>query len=141
MSPTAYISNRIVQLGTRTYRQRMQVASGVDYRVTQLSRLNRDLDDFYELLYKQSPSVTPIDYSSFSGQLSLLLSTVKDLYAVCLKMPEKCGFAGEVQKLGMNYSAIFELKCDLENFPVSSWQSHDCAGLIEKVGTSLSKVK
>ena len=95
MCPTAYLSKQIVNLGTRSYRQRMEAESSMNYRVTQLARLNRDLDNFYEQLYQQYPSVTASDYKVFSSQLKIMLSTVKALYDVCRKMPRDLGFAHE----------------------------------------------
>ena len=142
MCPTAYLSKQIVNLGTRSYRQRMEAESSMNYRVTQLARLNRDLDNFYEQLYQQYPSVTASDYKVFSSQLKIMLSTVKALYDVCRKMPSDLGFAHETDKLGMNYSALYEIKHDIENFRLPTEKRHaDVSALLAEAGKSLLKVR
>ena len=56
------------------------MAASHPYRVTQLARLNRDLDELYELLYSQWDSVTENDYQVFGMQLQIMLGTLKDLH-------------------------------------------------------------
>lgn len=142
MCPTSYFSKQILNLGIRSYRHRMEAESGMNYRVTQLARLNRDLDNFYEQLYQQYPSVTAADYHIFSPQLKIMLSTLKELYNVCRKMPKNLGFTLETEKLGMNYSAIYEIKHDIENFRIKgTTKRNDFASLLSNAGESLLKVK
>ncbi len=43
MCQTALISEKIVRLGTRSFKQRLEAVSGNEYSVTKLSRLNRSL--------------------------------------------------------------------------------------------------
>lgn len=69
MCETAVISKNLVRLGKRTYSHRMEVATPNTYRASQLARLNRDLDNLYEMLYDQWRSVTAKDYEVFGGQL------------------------------------------------------------------------
>ncbi len=47
MYQTATISNRIVSLGTRSYRQRLEALSGSALTYQKLGRLNKDLDELY----------------------------------------------------------------------------------------------
>ena len=56
---------------------------GAGYTASQLTRLNRELDRLYELIYEAWDTITEQDYVVFGGQLSLLVSTVKLLYDDC----------------------------------------------------------
>ena len=49
MCQTERISNTVVRLGRRSYTHRMEVARPNGYGTAQLARLNRELDDLYEL--------------------------------------------------------------------------------------------
>ena len=50
MCQTAFISQNIVRLGTRSYKHSLEAMVPEEYSVGQLRRLNRDLDTFYEYL-------------------------------------------------------------------------------------------
>lgn len=123
MCETALISKSLVRMGRRTYSHRMEVATPNTYRVGQLARLNRDLDNLYEMLYAQWRSVTPKDYEIFGGQYKVLLDTIKSLYDSCRKLPRESGLKEETRKLGMNYSALYELNSDIVNFVLKSFRS------------------
>lgn len=116
MCQTAVISDKIVKLGTRSYQQRIEVAAGMGYSAVRLSRLNADLDKFYELLYHQINSITPADYKIFGPQLRILITTVKDLYFTCKKLSSILGLSSEIHKLERNYSALHEIESDIRNF-------------------------
>lgn len=120
MCQTLLISNMMQKMGHRTYMHRMEVATPNTYRVSQLSRLNRDLDTLYELVYSQWRTVTEADYNVFGGQFKLLLETIKGLYSSCRKAPKKLGLKEETKKLGMNYSALYELNSDIVNFRIKT---------------------
>lgn len=130
MCETGLISKYLVRMGKRTYSHRMEVASPNTYHVGQLTRLNRDLDNLYELLYAQWRSVTAEDYKVFGGQFQVLLDTIKSLYDSCRKLPGEMGLKSETRKLGMNYSALYELNSDIMNFTLKSFKS-------EKVSVAL----
>lgn len=140
MCQTALISDKIVRLGTRSFKQRLEVVAGHDYSVTKLSRLNRSLDDFYEFLYTQINSVTQEDYKIFGPQLSILLSTLKDLYKTCQALPESWGFATETDKLGRNYSALYEIENDLRTFKEGKTSTPEIKDLLSKAGIALKQL-
>lgn len=134
MCQTAVISNEIVRLGTRSFKQRLEAMSGTQFPMTRLSRLNRCLDDFYELLYSQLNSVTYKDYEVFGPQLSVLLTTLKDLYRTCVALPKSPGGTAEVERLGRNYSALREIESDLKQFKAVKEQNTELLGLLAEAG-------
>ena len=71
MCQTERISNTVVRLGRRSYTHRMEVARPNSYGTAQLARLNRELDDLYELIYDDWRSITEMDYAVFGGQLGM----------------------------------------------------------------------
>ena len=52
----------------------------------------------------------------FGGQFVILIQTIKQLYDACKKQPKAMGLREETKKLGMNYSALYELNSDIVNF-------------------------
>lgn len=118
MCQTSLISNSIVRLSTRSYKQRLDIAIPDGYSVSRLVRLNKDLDSFYELLYSQWQTVTEEDYHVFGQQLGIMLETLRNLLKACKKLPQNLGLRKEVEKLDMNYSAIHELNSDIVNFKI-----------------------
>lgn len=120
MCQTALIQSNMVRMSRRTYAHRLEVVTPNTYRVTQLARLNRDLDALYELIYSQWHSITAADYRVFGGQFRLLLETIKGLYDSCRKAPKKDGLSDETKLLGMNYSALYELNSDIVNFGIKA---------------------
>lgn len=119
MCQTERISNTVVRLGRRSYTHRMEVARPNGYGMAQLARLNRELDALYELIYEDWCSITEDDYKVFGGQLVLLLKTVKQLYDDCRNGSSvRRDMHDEVERLGMNYSALYELNSDIVNFRI-----------------------
>ena len=86
------------------------------YHVTQLVRLNRELDSLYEFIYDDWRTITEEDYKMFGGQFVILIQTIKQLYDACKKQPKAMGLNEETKRLGMNYSALYELNSDIVNF-------------------------
>ena len=140
MCQTALISNQIVRLGTRSYKQRIEAVASKDYRVTQLARLNRDLDDFYELLYSQWNSVTENDYKILGPQLQIMLETLKELYQICMNLSKNLNFQKETEKLGMNYSAIYEVNSDIINFKIKVKEDSDLKTLMKRASDIASRI-
>lgn len=118
MCQTTLISNSISRLSTRSYKQRMDVITPDLYRVSQLARLNRDLEQFYDMLYDQWRTVTEDDYNSFGRQLCLMLETIKGLCRELKKITKDKRFAEETERLKMNYSSLYELNSDIVNFAI-----------------------
>jgi len=103
----------------------MEVAAPGGYNVIQLSRLNRELDSLYELIYEDWGSITEQDYAVFGGQLALLVKTIKQLYDDCRKSPVRLGMRDELERLEMNYSLLYELNSDIVNYRIRA--PHDAA--------------
>ena len=116
MYQTSVITNRVERLSKRSYSHRLDVATPNRYHVAQLVRLNRELDSLYELIYDEWRTITEVDYKMFGGQFVILIQTIKQLYDACRKQPKSMGLGEETKKLGMNYSALYELNSDIVNF-------------------------
>lgn len=140
MCQTALISSNIIKLGTRSYRQRMKAVMPQQYRFTQLARLNRDLDNFYDLLYSQWNSVTETDYNMFGNQLQIMLETLKELFELCKQISKDENFDKETEKLGMNYAAIYEMNSDIINFKIKAKKDTDLHKLMKQASNITSTI-
>ena len=125
MCQTAVISNKVARLGRRSYAHRMEIVTPDSYNVSQLSRLNRELDSLYDLIYKDWDTITEQDYAVFGGQLTLLVNTIKQLYNDCRKSPLRKLMRNELERLEMNHSALYELNSDIVNYRIKA--PHDTA--------------
>lgn len=96
----------------------METMTPDSYSVAQLSRLNRDLESFYETLYNQWNTITEEEYKTFGGQLVVMLQTLKELYQACKRIGGNKNLDKQVELLGMNYSAICEVNNDIVNFRI-----------------------
>lgn len=141
MCQTTLISDNIVRLSTRSYRQRLDAVVRNQYKVSQLARLNRDLDNFYELLYSQWNTVTKDDYAVFGPQLQIMLNTLRELYNTCKKLSDIPNFDKETEKLGMNYSAIFEINSDIKNFRIKVQYDDDWTLLLKQASDVVKSIK
>lgn len=99
----------------------------------QLARLNRELDALYELIYDDWRSITERDYSVFGGQLVILVKTVKQLYEECRRIPGNMVQKEEVERLGMNYSALYELNSDIVNFCIKMPKNQEMKRLMHRL--------
>lgn len=140
MCQTALISQNIVRLGTRSYRHRLEALAPNEYHVGSLRKLNRDLDSFYEFLYAQYNSVTEADYKVFGEQLCSMIATLKMLWQSCKKMPKSCGISNEVEKLKMNYSALYELNEDIKNYRIKAPKDEEWSALLSQASLALKRV-
>jgi len=141
MCQTERISNTVVRLGRRSYTHRMEVARPDGYSVTQLARLNRELDDLYELIYDDWRSITEMDYAVFGGQLVILVKTVKQLYDECRRMPGSIDMKNQVERLGMNYSALYELNSDIVNFCIKMPKNQEMKQLMQRLTEVDGRIK
>ena len=107
-----------MRLSRRSYNHRLEVATPNTYRVSQLMKLNRELDNLYELIYSEWRTVTEEDYRVFGGQFQIMLQTLKQLYESCRKQQKQMNLGDEVKKLGMNYSALYELNSEIVYFSI-----------------------
>lgn len=119
MCQTMLISNSIVSLSKRSFARRLRTAS---YRVavekSALTRLNNQLDELYELLYDSYPSMTASDYDSFKDNLSILLSTLKDLYCDYRRSSFRNLLVESIDSLQSNIVALEEMDSDIRNYKI-----------------------
>lgn len=141
MCQTAFISQSIVRLGTRSYRHSLEALKPGEYHVSQLHRLNRDLDAFYDFLYSQINTVTECDYKVFGKQLASMLDTLEMLYKSCKQMPEEYGVGTEAEKLKKNHSALSELNRDIMNYRVKASKDDEWSGLLSEAGMALQNLR
>lgn len=140
MHQTSSISERIVSLGTRSYRQRLETISGIAMTEQKLKKLNRDLDNLYELLYERINSISETEVRSISPLLNELTKSVKALYSVCRKSSSKLAGVKETERLGMNYSALQELYSDLQNFRLPSEDDKELKALLSKASILMQQI-
>lgn len=140
MCQTAFISQSIVKLGTRSYKHSLKALVPNAYRVSQLRQLNHDLDAFYEFLYSQCNTVTERDYNVFGKQLTSMLGILKSLYASCKQMPKEYGVSIEAEKLKRNYSALYELNSDIKNYRIKAAKDAEWSALLADAGLAIKKV-
>ena len=140
MCQTAFISQNIVRLGTRSYKHCLEAMVPEEYSVGQLRRLNRDLDTFCEYLYSQCNDVTESEYKVFEKQLDSMLTTLRALYMSFKKMPSECGVADEAEKLRMNYVALYELNNDIKNYRINAPKDTEWTALLSDAGNALKNI-
>ncbi len=140
MYQTASISNRIVSLGTRSYRQRLEAMSGNALTYQKLGRLNKDLDELYELLYSKINNISETEVKSISPLLAELLKAIDDLYALCKKAKFSVQLEEETQRLAMNYSALQEIYGDMQNFRLPSDMDNELKALLSKAASLMKSV-
>lgn len=140
MHQISSISDTIVNLGTRSYRQRLETISGIGLPVNKLRKLNKDLDDLYELLYARINTITKEEVKSIIPLLNELLKSVKALYTTCPRFISQFEIGKENEKLGMNYSALQELYSDLQNFRSSSEDDPELKALLSEAASLMQRI-
>lgn len=133
MCQTEAITQNVVRLSKRSYSHRLEIVMPNAYHVSQLARLNRELDQLYEMIYDDWQSISEEDYKVFGAQLSILLQTIKQLYNTCKEQPKEMGLKDETKKLGMNYSALFELNSDIVSFCINMPKNKEMKQLMERL--------
>ncbi|MDE5847747.1 MAG: hypothetical protein K2H71_10390 [Muribaculaceae bacterium] len=105
-----------------------------------LRKLNRDLDDLYDLLYDRINSISEAEVRSISPLLSELIKSVKALYVICRKPVSGIATDKETERLGMNYSALQELYSDLQNFRLPSDEDKELKNMLSKAATLMQRI-
>ena len=140
MYQTPTISDRIVSLGTRSYRQHLEVLSGIELTNQKLARLNKDLDDLYEVLYGWFNSITETEVKGLSPLLHELLKTIKSLYSSFRKSAKRIHIEEEISKLGMNYSALHEIYDDMQNYRIPSEENNELRDMLKQASLLMRRV-
>lgn len=133
MCQTELISKNMVKLSKRSFSHRLEAVVPNEYRESQLARLNRELDDLYDLIYDDWRTITEEDYRIFGVQFTILLQTLKQLYDTCRKMPKEMGLKEETRKLGLVYSALYELNSDIVNFCIKLPKNQEMKRLMDRL--------
>lgn len=142
MCQTALISNSISNISTRSLKQTLVVASGEQVTKAKLAGLNRSLDDFYELIYDQYNSITRKDYKVIGPQMKILLGVLKNLYDIYDKMISPgSNMTQEIERLGRNYSAIYEINSDIKNFRLPKKQDEELTSLLRQASLAINKIR
>lgn len=119
MCQTILISDSIVSLSKRSFSRRLRtVSSHVAAEKGVLTRLNNQLDELYELLYSNYPSMTVSDYECFKGHLSILIETLKALYCDYQHSSYKDMLSVYIENLCSNIQALEEIDNDIRNYKV-----------------------
>lgn len=141
MCHTALITDSIANISTRSLRHTLMAASGKEFTKAKLAGLNRSLDSFYELMYDQYNSITRKDYKIIGPQMKILLDVLKNLYSICYKMASPgSNLAQEVDRLGRNYSAIYEINSDIKHFRLPVKQDEELTSLLRQASCVISKI-
>ena len=120
MCQTEIISQSITRLSKRTFARRLDVLSSqvIEHKGT-LTRLNNELDDLYDLLYDSYAEMTETEYHTLSPYLSILISTLKDLYTAYKHTDNYKTVVENVERLRMNIIAIEEIEHDIRYFKIA----------------------
>lgn len=116
MCQRVLISKSIYSISTRSFERNLEIASGKAVTALKLARLNTSLDSLYELIYSQFNDIDTEDYKILGPQLALLLQTVKNLYLSYKSVNRAPNSNKEIEGLWNNYSALYELKEDIEKY-------------------------
>lgn len=116
----------------------METMTPDSYSVTQLSRLNRDLESFYETLYNQWNTITEEEYKTFGNQLVVMLQTLKELYLTCKRIGDR-KLDKQIELLEMNYSAIYEVNSDIVNFRINLPKDERFKMVMEEAAKRINK--
>lgn len=136
MSCTEVISKNIINIGTKTFRHRMEIEGNL-FNSKRLSGLNGDLSTLYQLLYSQYDSITETDYKKFGAILEILLQSLKKLQSILQTIPVSLIAIKEINKLENNYSALYELNSDIKNFKTDSQDLQDLRLLLKETANLL----
>lgn len=139
MYQTSIISNRLVSLGTRSYRQRLETLSGMELTNQKLGRLNKDLDDLYELIYKRINTISEEEVKNLLPLLHELLKSVKALHTTG-RGSASALISDGINRLGMNYSAFQELYDDLSNYRIPSDEDPELRFLLTQASTAMQHI-
>lgn len=139
MCQTNTIIRNVVRLSRRSFNHRVDMASPQGCHVGQLSRLNRELSELYDLIYEDWTTITEDDYKAFGGQLELLVQTVKQLYSACRRQQKSIGLKDETEKLGMNYAALYELNSDIVNYRIKAPHNIALQTMMAKAAQTLNR--
>lgn len=124
MCERVLISKNIRSISIRSFERNLEATSGMEVSALKLARINKSMDSLYGLLYSEFNDISSDDYKVIGPQLVFLLQTVKNLYQYYKTATPSKAVKGEIDNLWNNYSALYELKGDLERFRLNEKPNH-----------------
>ncbi len=138
MCQTSGISKNITRISSRSFEQNLEVVTGKAITHNKLKRLNNALDTLYELIYSQFNEISAEDYKIIGPQLTLLLNTLKGLRETYKLISKSRDMSDEVNSLGRNYSALYELNSDIKQFRIARKLKPNLATALNNAATAMS---
>ena len=68
-------------------------------------------------------------------------SAIKQLYETCKKQSKHLGLQEETRKLGMNYSALYELNSDIVNFRIKMPKNEAMVQALHKLSEADARIE
>ena len=140
MCQTSLISDKIKNLSGRSFIQRIEIAAPNGFNLFKLTRLNSDLDKFYDLIYSQWSTISEEDYRIFGNQLEILLTTIHDLLMAYENFNLDRSYSIQIEKLKRNYSALYELNSDIINFKINMPKDSEVYELLNSASMVAEKI-
>lgn len=140
MLQTSTVQNKIVNLGTRSFRQKLEILSGKEITIKKLARLNKDLEMLYEFLYNTLNTISRKEAIHIESLLQELLNSTNALLAVGSRTASQLGILEEAQRLDHNILALEEIRQDLLNFRTSHTDDEDLSGLLANAASLLQNI-
>lgn len=140
MCQTSLISDKIKNLSGRSFIQRIEIAAPNGFNLFKLTRLNSDLDKFYDLIYSQWSTISEEDYRIFGNQLEILLATIHDLLMAYENFNLDRSYSIQIEKLKSNYSALYELNSDIINFKINMPKDSEVYELLNSASMVAEKI-
>lgn len=132
MCQAATISRSIGRLGRRSYDRRMRVVSPAFVeRKGDMTRLCNSVAGLCDLLHEDFVTITKEDYEVFGGELRVLISTLKDLYADSNLRPE---LKESNERLRAHIEDLVELDHDIVNFRVRLQEDEEMKQTMKAIG-------
>ncbi len=138
MCQTSVISKNIARISSRSFEQNLEVVTGKVITLNKLKRLNNALDTLYELIYSQFNEISADDYKIIGPQLTLLLNTLKGLRETYKRISVSRDLSDEVNSLGRNYSALYELNSDIKQFRIARKLKPNLASALNNAASAMS---
>ena len=69
-----------------------------------------------------------------------MLQTLKSLYATCRKLPKEAGLLHETERLGRNYSALYEINSDIASFKAKALERNATREVLQKASVVIKNI-
>lgn len=140
MCQTSVISRNITRISSRSFEHNLEAVAGKVITHNKLKRLNNALDTLYDLIYSQFNEINAEDYKIIGPQLSLLLYTLKGLRDTYKTIRKSGNLSEEVEALGRNYSALYELNSDIKQFRIEKKFNPNLLAALNNASSAMSRL-